>query len=336
MNVRKFKSALCLFMVICAAVFGCACVPEQIKSVEIEQKNIVINAGESKKLSVKYNPPELKKEKLNWVTSNSGVAKVSDGEVQAISRGTAEITAVSNNGKRTSCTVKVKDIKVERINITEDKLELSQGETHPLSADIYPTDATQEVKWKSSDRAVAVVSQKGVVTAVGMGKAVIVCKVKNGAEDSCPVNVNDNKYIESEAKKNISPEVLENLPFDYKKLNVPLMAKTIKKRYRYNLKYAVNKFTSGSVNKYGKGKKTVNMIEIPRGEFDWDYDRRYFYKNDKLYFACVSRGKKKHKIYYYKDTIIRYVTPDKVVTDFEQGIECKIGEKALKEAYRVY
>lgn len=53
---------------------------------------------------------------VSWVSSDDGIALVSDnGVIEAISSGTATITAINSEGKSTQMTVKVKDTSVSRI-----------------------------------------------------------------------------------------------------------------------------------------------------------------------------------------------------------------------------
>ena len=57
--------------------------------------------------------------------------------------------------------------------LTESELTLQPRESHSLTAVLLPIGCTEQVAWNSSDETVAVVTQKGKVTAVGPGTAVI-------------------------------------------------------------------------------------------------------------------------------------------------------------------
>ena len=138
---------------------------------------------------------------LGWSTSDQGIATVStSGEVTGHKEGTAVITVSvkeDDDVDPVKCTVKVtKDaVKVERITLNETSKELDVDDTLRLSYELSPAKASAgEVKWTSSDKAVATVDSEGVVTAVGTGTATIKVTVSNGVNDkelsaSCVVTV---------------------------------------------------------------------------------------------------------------------------------------------------
>ena len=96
--------------------------------VEIEVSSIKINenpslkVGESCSLSVSFTPSDATNQSLTWSSGNTDVATVdSSGKVTAVAKGTADITATSNNGKPATCTVTVeeKTVEVNSIKINE-------------------------------------------------------------------------------------------------------------------------------------------------------------------------------------------------------------------------
>lgn len=101
--------------------------------------------------------------KITWSSSNNSVASVSaSGRVNALSYGSAIITATVDGAKLT-CQVKV-------VQMSDSTVTLKKGETFQLS--IYGT--TSDIQWASYKRSVAVVSADGIVTAKEAGKATIV------------------------------------------------------------------------------------------------------------------------------------------------------------------
>lgn len=80
-----------------------------VSSVSITPNSRVMNVGESFSLYVSINPGNATNKALTYTSSNTGVATVdSNGNVRAVSKGSATIKAVSNNGKSGSCTVTVR------------------------------------------------------------------------------------------------------------------------------------------------------------------------------------------------------------------------------------
>ena len=83
-------------------------------------------------------------------------------------------------------------IVVESVSLDKTKLSLTIGETAQLQAGISPASATDKtVTWSSSAVAVATVSDKGLVTAIGKGEATITVSSSNGKKADCQVIVTE-------------------------------------------------------------------------------------------------------------------------------------------------
>ena len=83
------------------------------------------------------------------------------------------------------------------LDITEQEVEL--GEEFNLSATFSPANSTEIPTWSSSDESVAVVDG-GKVTTVGVGEAVITCKINNGKTATCVVTVNPTQVMDLKVK----------------------------------------------------------------------------------------------------------------------------------------
>ena len=79
----------------------------------------------------------------------------------------------------------------ESISISRDRLDLTVDRSETLKAVITPADASQIVRWSSSDPATAIVSDDGTVTGIAPGNAVITATTADGTDLSaqCSVNV---------------------------------------------------------------------------------------------------------------------------------------------------
>ena len=75
-------------------------------------------------------------------------------------------------------------------------LSLNKGAKYTLKATVLPANARNKaVTWSSSDESVATVSAKGLVTAVGKGKATITVTTReNGFTETCTVTVKADSY----------------------------------------------------------------------------------------------------------------------------------------------
>lgn len=86
---------------------------------------------------------------------------------------------------------KVKSVSVTEVGLNKTSTSLIEGETETLVATVMPENATDKsVVWESGNESAATVSQEGLVTAVGEGKATITVKTNDGGfSASCEVTV---------------------------------------------------------------------------------------------------------------------------------------------------
>ena len=132
---------------------------------------------------------------IEWKSDNESVATVSQtGLVTALKDGSATITVITNDGGlKATCdvTVNKKIIPVSEIELNKIELTLDEGEEENLAVAVTPENATDKsVVWESGNESVATVSQEGLVTAVGEGKATITVKTNDGGfSASCEVTV---------------------------------------------------------------------------------------------------------------------------------------------------
>lgn len=126
---------------------------------------------------------------LTWTSGDGKVVAVSSyGSIKGLKAGRATVTVTTHNGKRASAAVTVKD-KPSTVALSEKALTLEVGGTRTLQAKLPKRTASYTLKWVSSNRKVATVDGKGVVTAVAPGTARITVKTYNGKKASCRVRV---------------------------------------------------------------------------------------------------------------------------------------------------
>ena len=111
-------------------------------------------------------------------------------EITAVSPGTVNIVAKSQNGIYAKCVVTVTAPPCTGISIPLSR-EMNIGTTWTISPTITPAAAQPTLTWKSSNTNVAAVSQAGVVTAKGSGTATVTVSTDNGRTASCLVTVID-------------------------------------------------------------------------------------------------------------------------------------------------
>ena len=165
-------------------------------SITLDVTEAELGIGRTLQLTATILPEDVSTHGVTWSSSNDAVAIVNEmGLVTALAEGETVITAATVDGTEltATCTMTVVPVKAERIelNYTEDTV-LKLGETLQFTATITPDDATDKtVTWSTSDENVATVDEEGLVTAVGIGEAIITATTADGTElsASCTITV---------------------------------------------------------------------------------------------------------------------------------------------------
>ena len=180
------------FLAACLA----GCKPEEpakkaLEGLSFEVTELELNVGDVYSLEAIVSPSDAEGYTLQWESSDEAVASVSDdGEVTAVSAGTADIT-VSSGEISATCVVTVKEpvVKVEKVIIEPSETDVRIGETVSLSVRVEPENAEYEtVNWTSSDEDIATVDAEGVVSGIAIGSAVIKAEI-SGQKAACNVSV---------------------------------------------------------------------------------------------------------------------------------------------------
>ena len=79
---------------------------------------------------------------------------------------------------------------VEKVTLSQKNITVTAGNTYKLDVTVAPYNAPQSVKWLSSNKSVATVDSRGVVTAKKAGTALITAVAENGKASVCRVTVN--------------------------------------------------------------------------------------------------------------------------------------------------
>lgn len=169
-----------------------------VTSISLNEETLSIPLGETHTFSPTINHPNATTT-LTWSSSNTSVATIdANGVLTTTGLGTTTITCIAHNGVSAQCVVTVNPVLVSGITLNETEAELTVGEKLQLEATVMPENVTDKsVTWSSTNEAVAVVSESGLVTAVGSGT----CQVKATANDgsdktaSCLVTVEKNNKL---------------------------------------------------------------------------------------------------------------------------------------------
>ena len=162
-----------------------------VKTITLNKTGLSLNVDETATLKATLSPSNATDKTVEWKSSDTSVATVtSKGVVKGLKRGTATITATTENGLKKTCKVTVYQ-PVTGVELSESELTVYAGDKTTLVATVLPLTAnTNDVKWSVSRDYVLSVTSNGVVTAVGPGRASVTVKTKEGGYTAkCIFNV---------------------------------------------------------------------------------------------------------------------------------------------------
>ena len=180
---------------------ACVCVT----SIMINSSVPPLTPGQTWALSATAYPSNATNKTLTWFSDNENIATVnaSTGLVTARSVGTTTVTAMATDGSGVTAdfqvTVKSGTVPVTSVLMNRFAITIAPCDTFPLSAAVFPSNATnQSLCWSSSRPSVATVnSSSGLVTAHRTGSAVITATAKDGSghSDYCEVTVENDTVL---------------------------------------------------------------------------------------------------------------------------------------------
>ena len=160
-----------------------------LSGLSLDKPRLDMIVGDTETLTATLEPEDATvRDKIEWTSSNTQIATVSEGIVTALKEGETTITA-SLEGKKAECKVVVDYIHVSSLSLDKTEGTLYIGESLFLVATLNPEDATyKSIEWTSSDPGVASVSADGKVDALGKGMATITAKA-DGITGTCQIEV---------------------------------------------------------------------------------------------------------------------------------------------------
>jgi len=179
--------------------------------VSLDKTSVTINVGATEYLKATVEPENATNKNIIWSSSDESVATVAYGTVTAVSKGTATITATTEDGSYTAeCTVTVIiPVTGVRLNLTTAKLDI--GNYIQLRAIVDPANADNPtVTWKSSNESIATVSDNGLVTGISEGTVTITVTTNDGGYTAnCIVTVSpDPVYVTGVSLNQTSAELV--------------------------------------------------------------------------------------------------------------------------------
>jgi len=171
--------------------------PVPVESVSLNKTSISISGTNTVTLKASVLPADAQNKSVSWYSNNSSIATVDNyGKVLGYSDGTCMVYAVTEDGNYSArCEVKVSGNTVSSVSLDKSKCSLIVGQSQKRIATVYPTSVRQKnVTWYSSNSDIVKVDEKGTITAVKEGSAVITATTVNGRKTAhCAVTVSEIK-----------------------------------------------------------------------------------------------------------------------------------------------
>lgn len=166
----------------------------KVTGVKLDYTQYEMFTTTEKTLKAKVYPSDATNKNLTWTSSKKSVATVDkNGTVKALKPGKSTITVkTKDGGYKASCVVTVKKIvKSKSVKFEKSSYTLKDGKTLTLKPKFTPSNTSITVcEWTSSNKKVATVNSKGVVTAKKPGTVTITCKTTDtGKTATCTVKV---------------------------------------------------------------------------------------------------------------------------------------------------
>ena len=170
-------------------------VRQPVTKITLNKKSASILRNKTITLKATAGPSSANDKSVTWTTSNKKIATVnSKGVVKGIAKGTATITATAKDGSKVKavCKITVRQ-PVTKLTINKTKLTVKKGKTATLKVTVAPSSANDKsLKWTTSNKNIATVTQKGVVKGIKKGTVTITAAARDGSgkKVTCKVTVN--------------------------------------------------------------------------------------------------------------------------------------------------
>ena len=154
-------------------------VVQHANELTLNYTQLTLELGDSEDIIATVSPASTT-DPVIWTSSDPAIVSVDEyGIVSALAVGQATITAACGQ-LSASCVVTITPVAVEKISLNASDITLNISESFALTTQIYPENASiNNVVWKSSDPAVATVTESGVVKAVSAGVTTVTASIDN-------------------------------------------------------------------------------------------------------------------------------------------------------------
>jgi uncharacterized protein YjdB len=154
-----------------------------VSSIILYPTPLSLMTGQTSPFSMTVLPANATNPLIHLSSSNPSIAYVNNQQIVAVSPGTAQIIALSDDGSNVSSTitVNVSPVLVTSITLNPMYISLSPTQTATVTASVLPANAyNPSIRWASTDTAIATVVN-GLVTAVRVGTVTIQAQSVDGS-----------------------------------------------------------------------------------------------------------------------------------------------------------
>jgi len=234
-------------------------VPVLSTAVTLDKTSVSLLAGKTAALAATVDP-EQAGQAVTWTSSDENVVTVDEnGVLTAVAAGTATVTAAAadNTGASAVCEVTVTK-PVSSIKLDKTSASILRGKTVTLKATVSPDDAANKaVAWSSSDKKIATVDAKGVVTGVAKGTATITAKAKDGSGVKATCKITVKQPVTKITLSKTSASILRNKTITLKATAGPSSANDKSVAWTTSNKKVATVDSKGVVKGIAKGTATI-------------------------------------------------------------------------------
>ena len=156
-----------------------------VTGISLNKTSLSIDKKTSTTLVASVLPSNATNKGVIWRTTDKSIATVDqNGKVTGVSAGMATITVTTNDGNmvgRCKVTVKNPTVSVTGISLNKTSVSIAKNTSTTLIATVSPSNATDKgVIWRTTDKNIVTVDQKGKITAVKSGTATITVTTNDG------------------------------------------------------------------------------------------------------------------------------------------------------------
>lgn len=168
--------------------------PALVETIVLDTLYVELLVGEKDTISA-FVLPEIASDKtLEWISNDSTIASVNDGEILAKKVGQTTIVVKAKDGSSVTaeCQVVVKPILAEQLILDKYQVVMCLHDTVSVSASVLPDNTTNpDLVWSTENEEIAIV-EDGKLTAIGLGETIVWARTTDGSNlaVSCSVICN--------------------------------------------------------------------------------------------------------------------------------------------------